>query len=111
MSSFKLAMMGDPLSSKLFSALGIDTYECNNIESELMEMRKTLSKWIKSGEYGAIFITEILAEPLDEIIDQATYEYLPSIILIPEIQGSRGLAEAIVRETLKKAAGRDIMGD
>ncbi len=112
MSSYKLGMMGDPLSSEIFSALGIDTFEIENEESaDIKDMRKTLLQWIKSGEYGAIFITERFAEKLDEILDRFSYSYLPSIILIPEIKGSKGLAESIVRETLKRAAGRDIMAE
>ena len=111
MSSYKLAMMGDSLSGEIFRALGIETFDVHDQEKQLDEMRRTLSHWIRSEEYGAVFITETLMEPLDEIIDSATYFYLPSIILIPEIRGSKGLAESIVRETLKKAAGRDIMAE
>ena len=112
MSSYKMAMMGDPMSVTVFRVLGIDTHEIESMDTEKISIAgKLLQKWIKSGEYGAIFVTEVLLEHFDEIIESVAYDFLPSIILIPEISGSKGLAESIVRETLKKAAGRDIMAE
>ncbi len=105
--SYKMAMMGEAVTAGVFEALGIETY----IADDIKEAKKTMRHWIRSGDYGAVFITEELSIEMEDILEEATYLYLPSIILIPDVKGSRGLAESIVRETLKKAAGRDIMAE
>ena len=64
---------------------------------------------IKSRKYAIIFLTENLDQILDEEISRVEYEDLPSIILLPEITGSRGLGLRFLRDTMKKAAGRDVM--
>jgi len=107
MATYKTAVVGDISLCLPLQALGIDALITDNnteIESELMSM-------IDSGEYGAIFIAESLAERLSEIIESVRYEPLPSIILIPDVTGSRGLGRSAIRETMKRAAGRDIMGE
>ena len=109
--SYKLAMMGDEMTAGVFAALGIETYIVGKSEEDIENARKSLRKMVKGGVHGAIFVTEELSIPLDDIIDEASYDYMPSIILIPDVRGSRGLAISLVRETLKKAAGRDIMAE
>ncbi len=111
MSSYKMAMMGEEITAAVFEALGIETSVTGIGEDDIREAKRTMRRWIRSGEYGAIFITEELSETMDDILEEATYLYLPSIILIPDVKGSRGLAESIVRENRKKAAGRDIMAE
>ena len=111
MSLYKMAMMGETMTAGIFGVLGIETHIVTDPEKEIVQAKKQLRRWIHSKEYGAIFITEELSLHLEDILDEVTYAYLPSIILIPDIKGSKGLAESIIRETLKKAAGRDIMAD
>jgi V/A-type H+-transporting ATPase subunit F len=108
MQHYNIAMMGDSMTCLSFRALGIET---EIVEQNFDEARNKLREWIHSEKYGILFVTEELSEKMHDILEEATYLYLPSIILIPDVRGSQGLAASIVRNTLKKAAGRDIMAE
>jgi len=108
MSLYKMGMIGDRVTSGIFSAIGIETAV---VTDDPTSGKRELKNWIKSGKYGTIFITEELSVEYKDVLDEATYMYLPSIILIPSVKGSQGLASSIVRDILKKAAGRDIMAE
>jgi len=107
MTTYKTAVVGDISTCLPFRAMGVHAL----IAEETENLDEELHRLINSGEYGVIFVTEPLAEQLEETIETARYEPLPSIILIPTVQGSLGLGKNSTRETMKKAAGRDIMGE
>ncbi len=107
MANYKTAVIGDIATCLPFRAMGVKAIiaeEADNLSGEV-------EKLVKSGEFGAIFIAEALSEELSEIIEAARYETLPSIILIPTVTGSLGKGKGAIRETMKRAAGRDIMGE
>jgi len=107
MTTYKTAVVGDIATCLPFRAMGVKAI----IAGETDDLPKVVTELIQSGEFGAIFVTEALADELAEIIDDARYNTLPSIILIPTVTGSMGKGRNAVRETMKRAAGRDIMGE
>lgn len=107
MAIYKTAVVGDISTCLPFRAMGVEAV----VAEETDDLPEAVRKLIESGGYGAIFVTEALAEKLSEAIESARYLPLPSIILIPTVTGSLGKGKRAVRETLKKAAGVDIMGE
>jgi len=107
MAIYKTAVVGDISTCLPFRAMGVEAI----VADETDNLSEAVGRLIESGEYGAIFVTEALVERLSEVIESARYLPLPSIILIPTVTGSLGKGKHAIRETLKKAAGADIMGE
>jgi V/A-type H+-transporting ATPase subunit F len=107
MATYKTAVVGDIATCLPFRAMGVTAI----IAEETENLASALRELVKSGEYGAIFVTEAISGSIAEVIDETRYGTLPSIILIPTVQGSLGKGRNAVRETMKRAAGRDIMGE
>jgi V/A-type H+-transporting ATPase subunit F len=59
-------------------------------------------------KYAVIFITEFIAQGIEEELSRFCYRTLPSIVLIPSSQGSIGLGKKKVRDMVKRAVGIDI---
>ncbi len=105
MSWNKLAALGDWSTVFPLKAIGIETFTA----AEPAEAPKLLRKLAHSKDYGIIFVVETLFEYIDEVMSEFAGQDLPAIILIPQVSGSEGLGLSIIRETMKKAAGRDIL--
>ncbi len=105
MSWNKIAALGDWSTVFPLKAIGIETH----IANEPAEAPKLLRKLAHSKEFGIIFVVETLYEYIDEVMREFAAQDLPAIILIPQVSGSEGLGLSIIRETMKKAAGRDIL--
>jgi len=89
-----------------FRAVGVEVFPTHDPE----EAKKIFRRLLKQ-KYIVIFITEQLAQDLDEEIEEVAYEPLPSVVLIPNNKGSLGLAAARMRETVTKAVGADIFAN
>ncbi len=107
MATYKTAVVGDIATCLPFRAMGVTAI----VAEETEDLNSAVRELVKSGEYGAIFVTEAISDKIETVIDEARYGTLPSIILIPTVQGSLGKGRNAVRETMKRAAGRDIMGE
>ncbi len=107
MATYKTAVVGDTATCLPFRAMGVTAI----IVEETEDLSAAVRELVKSGEYGAIFVTEEISEKIQDVIEEARYKTLPSMILIPTVQGSMGKGRGAVRETMKRAAGRDIMGE
>jgi V/A-type H+-transporting ATPase subunit F len=59
--------------------------------------------------YGLIFVTETIAQKIEETIERYKREMLPAIILIPGSQGSIGIGLSKIRKNVEKAVGVDIL--
>ena len=108
MPSNRIAAIGDELTLMPLKVLGIECFATDGAEND---GAKVLTRWLKNDEYAVIFIVEDLLDRYGELIKETAYKPLPSVVLIPSIKGSKGLAESLIRETLKKAAGRDVLSD
>lgn len=104
--SAKIGVIGDKDSVLCFKAFGMDVYPV--IESEPEENRKIVDKMAKEG-YGIIFITEQIAESINETVDRYNKATLPAIIPIPSNKGSLGIGLARIRQNVEKAVGMNIL--
>ena len=106
MSTSNIAVIGDRDSISCFQAVGVDVYPAEQAE----EVKSAFREVYKQG-YAIIFVTEQAAMHIEEEIEETAWEPLPSVVLIPNNQGSFGLGKRIVREVVKRAVGADIMKD
>lgn len=103
----KLAAIGDWNTVFPLKAIGIDIFPVE----EPFNASRILKQIARDNQYGVIFVAENLAEFIQDEMKQLAWVDLPAVILIPHVSGSEGLGLSIIRETMKKAAGRDILGD
>lgn len=104
MSMYKIGVVGDKDSVLAFKALGIDVYPVNDVE----EARKTVDT-MAARKYGVIFITEQVAQDLEETIERYNREMLPAIILIPSNQGTLNIGMKKISDNVEKAVGVNIL--
>lgn len=105
MSISNVAVIGDRDSILCFRAIGVLTFPV----SESTEARAVVRRLVKD-KVSVIFITEKIAEGIMDLIDELARVSLPSIVLIPNNQGSLGLGMERIRQTVTKAVGADIFG-
>ncbi len=101
---YNIAVIGDRDSIYGFAALGLNTFPVQNAE----EGAKTLKKLCESN-YAIIYITEALADQLEEEIDKYREMPLPAIILIPGVSGNTGKGIQSVKKSVEQAVGSDII--
>lgn len=101
---YKIGVIGDRDTILAFKALGIDTFPVEGSE----EARKTLKK-AALDNYAVIFLTEQMAQEIQDTVKSFNDKILPCIILIPNNQGSLGIGIENVRSSVEKAIGVDIL--
>ena len=101
---YRIAVIGDKDSVYGFAALGLDVVYVGEND----DPNKAFKKLCESG-YGIIYITEALAEILDEEIQKTNDNPIPAVILIPGISGNTGKGIANVKKAVEKAVGSDII--
>ena len=98
MSMYKIAVIGDKDSVLGFKALGVAAFPVTSTEGASQVLRK-----LAREKYGIIFITEQVAEPLTDYIEELGTRLLPSVVMIPNNAGcGAGYAED---NAMKKAIG------
>lgn len=101
---YKIGIVGDKDSVLAFKAVGIDVFPV----SEADEGRKIIDKM--AGEnYAVIFVTEQLAQYLEETIDRYYKQMIPAIILIPNNQGTLNIGMQKIKDNVEKAVGVNIL--
>lgn len=100
----RIAVLGDIDSIYGFGALGFDTFPFTEPADAAKKLRELADKG-----YGIIYITESLADRLDEVIDSYREAILPAIILIPGISGNTGKGILSVKKSVEQAVGSDII--
>lgn len=101
---YNIAVIGDRDSIYGFAALGLNTFPVQNAD----EGAKLLKK-LCDGNYAIIYITEALADKLEEEIDKYRELPLPAIILIPGVSGNTGKGISSVKKSVEQAVGSDII--
>lgn len=99
----KMAIIGDGDSVLAFTAGGVDAFPVDNIETA-KELIKKLAK-----EYKIIFITDVIAEKISDIIDRYTESAYPIILSVPSKTGSNGYGIEGIKKAMDKALGVDIL--
>ena len=104
MSMYKIAAIGDKDSVLGFKALGVATFPVTTSEGASQTLRK-----LAREKYGIIFITEQVAGPLSDYIEELSTRLLPSVVMIPNNAGSLGLGLQRIKRNVEKAIGADIL--
>ena len=98
-----MAILGEGDSVLAFKAGGVDAYYASDREQAKDILRK-LGK-----EYAVIFITEGLAEQMDDLLKKFNQAPYPVILPIPSGNGSEGYARVKMKERMERALGVDIL--
>jgi V/A-type H+-transporting ATPase subunit F len=104
MSTFKIAVIGDKDSILGFQTLGVTTFPVNDADSALSVLKK-----VAKEDYAVLFITEAIAQQLEEPLAELNKRFLPAIVPIPNNKGTLGIGIAKVKENVEKAIGADIL--
>jgi len=104
MSTYKIAVIGDKDSILGFKTIGVDTFPVTSTQAALDTMKKLVS-----DQYGVIFITEELAQGMEDVINEMHKRYLPAVVLIPNSRGTQGIGIEQIRSNVEKAIGADIL--
>ncbi len=99
----KMAIIGSDDSVFAFKAVGVDAFSAFTSESAELLLKKI------AKEYQIIFITDVLAKGMDEIINRYLNVAYPVIISVPSKNGSNGFGMETVKRTMEKALGVDIL--
>jgi len=91
MHSGKIAVIGDKDLILAFKAIGMDVFSASN-KDEAEKMVKKLAK-----DYAIIFITEDLAEQIDQLLMKYKVKAYPAIIPIPSSKGATGFGMQGIR--------------
>lgn len=101
---YKAAVIGDTASVSGFAALGLSVFR----ESEPERIKKLITR-LAVSDFAVIYITEPAAALVRETIDKYRSSKLPSIVLIPAIDGNTGDGMRALHEAVEKAVGSDIL--
>ena len=99
----KMAIIGDGDSVLAFKAGGVDAYPVSHVE-QARDVLKKLSK-----EYQIIFITDVIAEKIDDVIKKYLTDAYPIILSVPSGNGSNGYGMQGIKKAMEKALGVDIL--
>ena len=102
--SKKIGVVGDKDSVLAFKALGVDVFPV----SEFDEAKRTVDK-LAMDDYAVIFVTEHVAQGIQETIGRYTRKMLPAIILIPSNQGTLNIGMQRISDNVEKAVGVNIL--
>lgn len=100
----KICVVGDKDSVLAFKALGIDVFPV--IEAD--EARKVVDNCARNN-YAVIFVTEQVAQNIEETIARYNEQMLPAVILIPSNQGSLNIGLKRISDSVEKAVGVNIL--
>lgn len=99
----KIAVVGDKESVLIFRVMGVDVFTPQTAG----EIRNTVDNCAKSG-YGVIFLTEQMAEQIQDTVERYRNRFKPAVILIPNNTGTLGQGQFTIRKNVEKAVGRNI---
>ncbi len=102
----KIAFIGDRDSVWGFRAFGIDGVPVAGDE----EAREAFAAAVRSG-HAIIFVTEDVYEACADLIGEYRDLPLPTVTVLPNTRGSRGLAATGIHQAVSAAVGADILGD
>lgn len=101
---YKIAVLGDYDSIYGFAALGLRTCPVSGPEEGARVLKE-----LANDSYAVIYVTEALAARLTEEIAAYDEQMIPAIIPIPGVSGNTGSGMAMVKRSVEKAVGSDII--
>lgn len=99
----KIAVLGDKDLILAFKAIGMDVFSADTA-SDAQEQLKLLAR-----NYSVIYITEDLAEMIEDDIEKYRTRAYPAIIPIPSSKGASGFGMAGIKKDVERAVGTDIL--
>ncbi|MEG1519472.1 MAG: V-type ATP synthase subunit F [Clostridia bacterium] len=99
----RIGIIGDPDSILAFKAIGVETFGASS-----GMQAKDLIKEMSHKNFKVIFITEKLAEEIDDFLKKYKSETYPCIIPVPSGEAS-GYGMDGIRSDMEKAIGADIL--
>ena len=105
MKDARIAAIGENDVMLIFKAIGADIYPVQSAD----EAGSILTETVKSGEYGIVFITESIAEKIDDIIVKYSARVLPTVLVIPGLGEKNQYALSRLKKAIIKAVGTDII--
>ena len=99
----KTAIVGDGDSIMVFKAAGVDTFPAED-EKKAREILRKIAK-----EYQIIFLTDNLAQPLEEFLKRFDESAYPVVVSIPSKNGSTGYGMNTLKTAMERALGVDIL--
>lgn len=87
-----------------FVALGVDVFFSDEHPSPLRLVTE-----VSNRQFQIIFVTEDVYEAAKERIDEFAEKATPAFAIIPAVQGSRGIAAQIIRASVRKAMGIELV--
>lgn len=102
--TYRIAVIGDWESVMGFRALGLETYPVTSAAEA-----KTLVHRLAKEECAIIYLTEQLAQELDDVLARYKDSLRPAIILIPGRGGSLGIGRRTIQTAIERAVGADIL--
>ncbi len=106
MAKGKIAFIGDIDTVLGFKALGVEVIVPKD-DADAREQFKRLAK----EETSVIMVTEDIADPIKEEIEDTMHRAIPTVVVLPGIQGSSRRGEETIRELIIKAVGVDLMAE
>ena len=101
---YKTAVIGDTASVSGFAALGLSVFR----ETQPEKISKLINR-LAANNFAVIYITEPAAALVSDTIKKYRSSPLPSIVLIPAIEGNTGDGMRALHEAVEKAVGSDIL--
>lgn len=104
MSTYKIGVIGDKDSILGFKTLGVAIFPVVDAQAAL-----SILKQVAKEDYAVLFITEELAQQLEEPIAELNKRFLPVVVPIPNNKGTLGIGMGKIKESVEKAIGADIL--
>lgn len=101
-----VAVLGERDSVYGFSAMGLSAFSVEDVDDA-----KTKFRQLCRGDYAIIYVTEGIAQNINEEIEKTKDLIYPAVILIPGTFGNTGKGKLNVHKTVEKAVGSDILFD
>ncbi|MBQ8207196.1 MAG: V-type ATP synthase subunit F [Clostridia bacterium] len=102
---YKIGIIGDRDSVLGFMALGFTVYDVKDPEDARVKLRSA----VKDGYFAVIFVTEKIAEAIEDEIEKYKDMPLPAIVSVPGRDGSTGYGMENIRQAALRAVGADIL--
>lgn len=102
---YRIAVIGAWESVMGFQALGLETYPVTSVEVAM----ETVRELAKAGDCAVIYLTEVLAKDMGDVLDRYKDDLRPAIILIPGREGSLGIGKDNIQHAIERAVGADIL--